>query len=313
MRAMGATTRVLAADAAGAIEEASARIRNGELVAFPTETVYGLGADALDPQAVARIFEAKERPSFDPLIMHLAEPAQVADHAHPDDAADPQLAILAERFWPGPMTLVVRKRPHIPDLVTAGLATVALRVPAHPVAQSLLRAAAVPIAAPSANRFGHVSPTTAEHVRRGLQGRIPLILDGGPTPVGLESTIVMLAGERPTLLRAGGVPAEEIEEVIGPLVVASDETDVTDAQPSPGRLPMHYAPRTPLKVVAVDLPIRLGPDERVGLLAADAGGAARAAELAGPFAAVEVLSPDGNLVEAASQLFAALHRVGIQT
>jgi L-threonylcarbamoyladenylate synthase len=299
------STRVASADEPGALEEAARLIRDGQLVAFPTETVYGLGANALDPRAVARVFEAKERPEFDPIIVHLADATEVAAHAHPDDAADPRLLALADRFWPGPMTIVVRKRPHVPELVTAGLPTVGLRVPSHPVAQRLIRAADVPIAAPSANRFGRVSPTTAEHVRRTLDGRIPLILDGGPTPVGLESTIVMLAPRGAVLLRSGGLSAEEIEAVVGPLASLS-QTD-TDERLSPGRLPVHYAPRTPLEIVPPETPVNVGGDERVGLLAADDAAAAKAAELGGPFAAVEILSRAGDAVEAASRLFAALH------
>jgi L-threonylcarbamoyladenylate synthase len=295
---------LLSADHPGAIDEAAALIAEGQVVAFPTETVYGLGANALDARAVARIFEAKERPEFDPVIVHLADAAEVAAHAHPDDAADPRLAALAERFWPGPMTIVIRKQAHIPDLVTAGLPTVGLRVPSHPVAQHLIRAAGVPIAAPSANRFGRVSPTTAGHVRSGLGGRIPLILDGGPTPVGLESTIVMLAAGRAVLLRSGGVTAEEVEAVIGPLD-RLDETDIHERL-APGRLPTHYAPATPLEILPPEMPV-VTTGERVGLLAVDATGAGRAAELGGPFATVQVLSATGEAVEAASRLFAALH------
>jgi L-threonylcarbamoyladenylate synthase len=295
-------TRVLAADLPAAVDEADALIRNGQAVAFPTETVYGLGANALDARAAARIFEAKERPEFDPLIVHVAEVADVSAHVDPSAAADPRLAELARRFWPGPLSVVLPKRAHIPDLVTAGLPTVALRVPSHPAARALIRAAGVPIAAPSANRFGRVSPTTAEHVRRQLGGRVPLILDGGPTSVGVESTIVMLDDDGAVLLRSGGGPAEEIEAVIGPL------PGMTGAERlAPGRLPSHYAPRTPLQLAPSDASVTVADGERVGLLARDAAGAARAAQLGGPFAQVETLSPAGDPVEAAARLFAALH------
>ncbi len=188
--------RVLPGDDPAAVAEAAALLRTGELVAFPTETVYGLGANALDATAVARIFAAKERPSFDPLIVHLADAAELAAHVEPADAADPRVIRLAARFWPGPLTLVLGKQDHIPGIVTAGLRTVGIRVPDHPVALALIRAAGVPLAAPSANRFGRVSPTRASHVARGLRGRVGLVLDGGPCRVGVESTVILLAGGR---------------------------------------------------------------------------------------------------------------------
>jgi L-threonylcarbamoyladenylate synthase len=239
-----------AAPSADAIAEAARVLRRGGLVAFPTETVYGLGANALDAAAVARIFAAKGRPANNPLIVHVANAAQV-----PQIAADwPELAArLAERFWPGPLTLVLPKRDTVPDVVTAKGPTVAVRVPAHPVAQALLRAAALPIAAPSANRSTELSPTRAEHVLRGLDGRIEMLLDGGPTSGGIESTVLDLTATPPRLLRPGPIGIAELETEIGPL--SHDRSLMVAAQNdprplrSPGMLPRHYAPRTPLECV----------------------------------------------------------------
>jgi len=280
-----------------AIRAAAAALRSGEIVAFPTETVYGLGADALDERAVAQVFAVKNRPQFDPLIVHVPDKEAVSVYA---TGIDDRAKALMERFWPGPLTLVLRKRPLIPDLVTAGLATVALRVPAHPVALALLRTAQVPIAAPSANPFGYVSPTTAPHVQDLLGDAIPLILDGGPCVVGVESTVCALTDEAALILRPGGVTIEEIATVIGPVTMASFPQ--ADAR-SPGTLPSHYAPRVPLMLLAAgsEIPHPL-PEERVGLL------------LLQPrintegYTAVEALSQDGDLLEAAANLFAALRR-----
>src|SRR4030065_1370155 len=193
------------------IHQAAEIIRQGGIVAFPTETVYGLGADAFNPLAVARIFEVKRRPYFDPLIVHVANPADVKKLVKqiPSNAKK-----LIERFWPGPLTVVLLKKEYIPDIVTAGLPTLAIRMPSHPMALSLIRESNSPIAAPSATLFGYVSPTTAEHVREQLGDQVDLILDGGPCPVGVESTIVSFLEEKPRLLRPGGVSLEEIEFVI---------------------------------------------------------------------------------------------------
>jgi L-threonylcarbamoyladenylate synthase len=212
-------------------------------VAFPTETVYGLGANALDPVAVARIYEAKGRPSYNPLIVHLPDAAaarQLVTH-WPREAEE-----LARRWWPGPLTLVLPKGPQIPVEVTAGLATVALRVPAHPVAQALLERTGLPLAAPSANRSGEVSPTTALHVARSLGERVPLILDAGATTVGIESTVVDLSGARPVLLRPGMISREALTEVLGPVELARSLRSPDAARPGPGMLERHYAPRAPL-------------------------------------------------------------------
>lgn len=226
------------------IEHAAALLRAGKLVAFPTETVYGLGANALDAVAVARIFEAKGRPNTSPLIVHVSSVELVSTVA----AEWPERAqILAERFWPGPLTLVLRKQPAVPDIVTAGLPAVGIRVPAHPLALELLRRAHIPVAAPSANRFTQLSPTTADHVRRSLGDRVDFILDGGPCTVGIESTVVSLAGESPVLLRPGGVSRSEIEALIGPVRIQNAPTQAAHA--SPGQHPRHYSPRTALLLV----------------------------------------------------------------
>jgi len=281
-----------------AIEVAATALRAGEVVAFPTETVYGLGADALNERSVAHVFAIKNRPQFDPLIVHLPDKAVVPQYAA---AIDARAAALMERFWPGPLTLVLRKRPIIPDLVTAGLDTVALRVPAHPVALALLRAVGVPIAAPSANPFGYVSPTTAVHVQEMLGDAIGFILDGGPCTVGVESTVCALSEKEAVVLRPGGVTIEEIEAVIGPVTMAaSSQSDPR----SPGTLPRHYSPHVPLTLLAPGEPVpRPGKRERVGLLTL------KPRPKAEGYTTVEVLSQDGNLLEAAAHLFGALHKL----
>jgi len=227
------------------IERAAGLIRAGRLVAFPTETVYGLGANALDAEAVARIFAVKGRPPESPLIVHAASLEMARGLALKWPAA---AECLARHYWPGPLTLVLLKRPVIPDMVTAGLATVGLRVPAHPMALALIRAAGVPIAAPSANLFTQLSPTTAEHVRRSLGDAVDLVLDGGPAAVGIESTVLSLAGAQPVLLRPGIIPLPEIESLIGPVGAASQSGAGSHA--SPGMHPRHYSPRTPLWLLA---------------------------------------------------------------
>ena len=229
---------------AAEIEAAGRLLRAGRLVAFPTETVYGLGANALDPEAVARIYAVKGRPPTSPVIVHVAsiEMAQSLVTSWPDLADR-----LAQLFWPGPLTLVLEKQPTIPSIVTAGLATVGLRVPAHPMALALIKAAGVPLAAPSANRFTQLSPTTAEHVRSGLGSDVDLILDGGPCQVGIESTVLSLVGPQSVLLRPGGIARAEIEAVIGPVTTAGDVSAAP--HPSPGMHPHHYSPRTRLLLV----------------------------------------------------------------
>jgi len=286
------------------IERAAALLRAGGLVAFPTETVYGLGANALDERAVARVFEVKQRPRFDPLIVHVASVDRVERLA----ADFPETARrLADKFWPGPLTLVLPKKPVVPDLVTAGCPTVALRIPDHPLALEFLRAADVPVAGPSANPFGRISPTTAEHVREQLGDQIDLILDGGPCRVGVESTVLWLAGDRPVLLRPGGTTLEEIEEVIGNVTpfVPDPASSGASGLVSPGTLPQHYAPRTPLKLRTHDSAGEAATtkEARVGLLAFGPAGDVES------FARVEMLSHEGNLREAAANFFAALRRL----
>lgn len=230
------------------IEEAGRLIRAGHLVAFPTETVYGLGGNALDAGAVRRIFEVKGRPSTSPLIVHV-DSIEMARGLVSEWTEEAQL--LAERFWPGPLTLILPKAACVPDAVTAGLETVGLRMPAHPVALELIRAAGVPIAAPSANRFTELSPTTADHVRRTLGEAVDLILDGGPTEVGIESTVLSVAVRPPRLFRPGMVTREAIEALIGPVEYAGRlENGEAAAHPSPGMHARHYSPRTPLLVVS---------------------------------------------------------------
>ncbi|HTE75387.1 MAG TPA: L-threonylcarbamoyladenylate synthase [Xanthobacteraceae bacterium] len=290
-------TRVLTADAA-AIADAARRLAAGGLVAFPTETVYGLGADAGNGAAVARLYAAKGRPAFNPLIAHVASAAAARKLARFDAAA----ARLADAFWPGPLTLVLPKAAECPvaDLATAGLDSIAVRVPRHPIAQNILRSFGGPVVAPSANRSGHVSPTTAAHVLADLGGRIDLIVDGGATPVGVESTIVACLAQppgAPALLRPGGVPREAIERVLGqPLADAPASGDGKNAPRAPGMLASHYAPRTPLRletkaVAPGEALLTFGP-----ALAEGAPGAIK----------ILNLSARGDPVEAAANLFSHL-------
>lgn len=245
-------TRVLTVDPSAPdpqiIAEAAAVIRAGGLVAFPTETVYGLGANALDERAVARIFHAKGRPATDPIIAHIADLQQLDTLAHD---VPPVAYALAQRFWPGPLTLVVLRRPVVPANLSAGRATVAVRMPAHPVALALIAAADAPIAAPSANCFSRPSPTMAAHVLDDLAGRIDLVLDGGPTPIGVESSVVDLTADPPVLLRPGGVTVAALLELLPGLTFAPRYLTVEDeAAPAPGMLLRHYAPDAALIVVA---------------------------------------------------------------
>ena len=273
------------------IEDAALLLRQGRLVAFPTETVYGLGGDASNGRAVARIFAAKGRPRFNPLIVHVPEFAEAEALAVFDERARDA----ARRFWPGPLSLVLRRRADsgLSLLVSAGLDTVALRVPAHPVAQRLLRAAGRPIAAPSANRSGRVSPTSAAHVEAELGRRVALILDGGACPIGLESTVLDLTGPIPVLLRPGGVTLESLAEAFGHVATsAADE----QAPRSPGRLPSHYAPSLPMRLDATtarpgEALLAFGPEAPPG------------------FAEILWLSRTGDLAEAAANLFAMLRQL----
>jgi L-threonylcarbamoyladenylate synthase len=272
-----------------AIERAARLLRSGELVAFPTETVYGLGADATDERAVAAVFAAKGRPHFNPLIVHVSG-LEAAEALAEFDA---RARRLAAHFWPGPLSLVLRRRggSGLSLLASAGLDTVAIRAPAHPVAQALLRASGRPIAAPSANRSGRVSPTEAAHVAAELGDRVTLILDAGRTPVGLESTVLDLSGETPALLRPGGVTLEQLTEFLGPIA-----TPAVGPLRSPGMLPSHYAPSLPLRLNATSA--RLG--EALLAFGRDAPPG---------FAEVAWLSRSADLTEAAANLFAMLRQL----
>jgi L-threonylcarbamoyladenylate synthase len=278
------TERLTPAD----LDRAAELLRDGKLVAFPTETVYGLGADATNDQAVAAIFAAKGRPRFNPLIVHVIDEAAARRLVRFDERA----AVLAQRFWPGPLTLVLPRAPECPValLASAGLDSLAVRVPAHPLPRALIRAVGRPLAAPSANRAGRVSPTTAQHVLDELDGRVAAVLDGGPCRVGLESTVVDLTTARPALLRPGGAPAEALEAAVGAL----DRPEGEETAPrSPGMLASHYAPALPVRLDA----------RRV-----EAGEALLAFGPHPPRGAKEVrwLSRKGDLAEAAINLFAAL-------
>lgn len=286
------TTRRLSADA-DAIAEAGAVLRAGGLVAFPTETVYGLGADATSDAAVASIYAAKDRPSFNPLIAHVPDLAA----ARRLGVFGPDAAALADRFWPGPLTLVVPAGADCPVslLARAGLDSVAIRAPDHPVAQGILRAAGVPVAAPSANRSGRVSPTTADHVTGDLDGRVDMIVDGGPCAVGVESTIVSCLDGDVRILRPGGVSRQAIEAALGRAVLAGPAHPAPDAPLAPGMLESHYAPNARVRLDATSL----APGEA-------------ALDFAGQLADAAVrldLSPAGDLTEAAANLFAHLRRL----
>ena len=277
-------TRLLSANR-DTIAAAARVLSQGGLVAFPTETVYGLGADATNGEAVARLYAAKGRPRFNPLIAHVAEAKAALGLARFSDDA----RLLAGVFWPGPLTLVLPKAHGCPvsELATAGLDSIAVRVPDHAIARDLLTAFGKPVVAPSANQSGHVSPTSAEHVRADLAGRIDLIVDGGSASVGVESTIVSCLGV-PTLLRPGGVPRDAIERVLGhPLVIAEPSSD--EAPLAPGMLASHYAPKSPLRLNATDV----RPGEALLAFGSEP-----------PLAATTLnLSPAGDLVEAAANLF----------
>jgi L-threonylcarbamoyladenylate synthase len=298
----------------GAIARAAERLRAGGLVAFPTETVYGLGVHALDRDAVRRLFEAKGRPATDPLIVHVAS---IADLAPLVLGVPPEARRLAARFWPGPLTLVLPRSPIVPDEVTAGLDTVAVRIPAHPVARALLDAVGLPIAAPSANLFSRPSPTLAIHVLDDLDGRINIIIDAGPTTVGLESTVLDLSGAIPTILRPGAVTAEMLRLVLRQVEVRADTRDGVSAMPSPGLLSKHYSPRAPLTLyegeaaaiaarMTADMHSAMADGRVVGVIAADEdalGGHE------GPPLRVIRIGPSHELHVVASRLYAALREL----
>lgn len=303
---------------AAAVDAAVAALANGDVVALPTETVYGLAADALRTDAVLKIFDAKERPFFDPLIVHLPSRDWLERVARVPDESRPLVDALIGRFWPGPLTLVLPRTEIVPDLVTAGLETVAVRMSAHPIFSLVAQRLGRPLAAPSANRFGRISPTTAAHAHSELAGRIPIIVDGGPTEHGIESTILAVEGARLRLLRAGPVTPREIAETLrearcspeaaeGGLDFLSQAEEALLLKPqAPGQLKSHYAPRTPLALVessAEWIGTRAGL--HCGLLAMRP----QKGEDYARFANLEWLSPSGDLREAAANLFARLRRL----
>ena len=289
--------RKIHAATAEAIDLAARLLSKGKLVAFPTETVYGLGADAFNTEAIARIFAAKQRPRFDPLIVHISRIEDLDAVAKPCDLA----WRLADAFWPGPLTLVLSKRGHVPDIVTAGLPTVAVRMPDNSIAIRLIELSGRAVAAPSANQFGRTSPTSASHVQESMGHVVDMIIDVGPCRIGLESSILSIIDPgRLRLLRPGGVPIEDIQRIIGPVAEPEPSAAVITA---PGMLPRHYAPRTPIRLLTDAHSASVQTDRRIGLLALT-----RPVKAQG-YTAVEALSESGDLTEAAANLYAALHRL----
>ena len=305
-------TTVISTDRAAAVE----LLREGEIVALPTETVYGLASDALNPIAVAKIFEAKERPRFDPLIVHLPSRDWLERIADVPEHNRQLISKIADRFWPGPFTMVLPKRQVVPEIVTAGLDTVAVRISAHPVFAEIIQQFGKPLAAPSANRFGRVSPTTAHHVLDELDARIPLIIDAGPTEHGIESTIINVRGNSIDLLRRGPITAEQLSEFAKIKLAASTARKIS----APGQLPSHYAPRTPLRVVENAESFSPPKNQRVGLLAWYPVSAKedlrRAQRRTGDgrslkFVAVRNLSAHQDLREAAANFFRYLRELDV--
>ena len=298
------------------LKVAGAALAAGKLVAIPTETVYGLGADAFNAVAVARVFEAKARPAFDPLIVHIAS---LSDIDRVAASFPPKARLLAEALWPGPLTMILPKRNEVPDIVTSGLDTVALRFPSHILARKIIAYSGTVVAAPSANPFGYISPTTAAHVARTLGGRIDFIVDGGPCAVGVESTVIDMTSDPPSLLRPGGMPLERIRDIIGEVLL---QKKTGGPITSPGQLKSHYAPRAKLtlydwKTLPGAMLAEAGQAAPSGGLASFGRSAAivfdadRAAvlEASGRFGRICVLSEKGDMVEAAARLFALLHEL----
>ncbi len=279
------------------INKAAGLLEAGELVAIPTETVYGLAANALDEKAVVKIFEVKNRPFFDPLIIHLAKVAQIERYTLP---LPEKAQVLARHFLPGPLTLLLEKKDVIPDLVTAGSPLVAVRIPRHPLSQELLSRLSFPLAAPSANPFGYISPTTAQHVERQLGSLIPYILDGGPCQVGLESTIVGFQEQKVTVFRQGGIAVEEIEALIGPVMV---QTHSSSNPHSPGLLESHYAPATPILLGNLADLAKAFEGKKIGLISFKKAYPEIEAH------ARVVLSAQGDFKEAARNLFSGMRRL----
>ena len=278
------------------IQRARDELVSGNTVVFPTETVYGIGANVFDPIAVAKIFEIKKRPALNPLIVHIRHLSQVETVS---SEFPPVARLLAEHFWPGPLTLVLPKHPNVPSIVTSGLPTVGVRMPSHPVAQQLLDAVGFPLAAPSANLSGQLSPTRCEHAVAQLGNQVSIILEGGPCPIGIESTILLIEGDHVSCLRPGGIPIEQIEEHLKRRLARRK----TDGKPlAPGMLEHHYAPQTPLLFLNPDEPVP-AVEGKLGLLCMKKNGDSRT------YASIEEISPSGDLRVAAANLFAALHRL----
>jgi L-threonylcarbamoyladenylate synthase len=280
-------------DAMTALENAAKIIKEGGVVAFPTETVYGLGANALNPMAVARIFEVKQRPSFDPLIVHIADLPQLEELS---TSRDPRIGKLAEAFWPGPLTLILPKTDLVPDIVTSGLPTVGIRMPDHPLALGLIRASGCPIAAPSANKFGRLSPTRAAHVERHLP-EVDFVLDGGTTRVGLESTIVRLEPDGFVVLRPGGITREDLSAVLPESAITVE----AGGPEAPGMLDSHYSPSKPFYLYRPEILRRIDPLK--------AGFISFKGEMPASFLQTRTLSPKGDLKEYATKIFSALHEL----
>ena len=276
------------------VSEAARLLKEGEVVAIPTETVYGLAGNEFEPKDLAKIFAAKERPTFDPLIVHIADIDQLADIAKdiPDEAYK-----LAEAYWPGPMTIILPKKDCIPDLCTSGLPSVAVRFPSHPVAQAIIKESGLPLAAPSANLFKHVSPTTAEHVAAQLADRIAGIVDGGACSVGVESSIISLAGETPTVLRPGAITPEMFSKVIGNVTVKESTSKPGQAMQAPGQCDTHYRPQVPLYFGEIPEGYKL-PARTVRIAFG---------KQAGAIPATVNLSESGDMTEATSKLYAYMH------
>ena len=275
------------------VSEAARLLKEGEVVAIPTETVYGLAGNAFEPKALAKIFAAKERPTFDPLIVHIADIAQLTDIAKdiPDSAYR-----LAEAYWPGPMTIILPKKDCIPDLCTSALPSVAVRFPSHPIAQAIIKESGLPLAAPSANLFKHVSPTTAEHVAAQLADRIAGIVDGGPCSVGVESSIISLVGE-PTVMRPGAITPEMFKAILGEVKIKESTSKPGQPMLAPGQCDTHYRPQVPLYYGEVPAGYTL-PEHTVRIAFGTQ---------AGPIPATVNLSATGDMVEATSKLYAFMH------
>jgi L-threonylcarbamoyladenylate synthase len=296
------------------LRRAGKALADGLLVAIPTETVYGLGANAFDERAVARVFEAKARPNFDPLIVHIASLDTVDEVATvPSEKA----RVLMRSLWPGPLTLIMPKRPEIPGIVSAGLSTVAVRFPSNEIAQAVIRYSGVPVAAPSANPFGYLSPTTARHVADFLGDNVDFIVDGGPCPIGVESTVLDVTQDPPRVLRPGGMPIESIEALIGKVAIGAAAPAKDGAQPSPqspGQLKSHYAPHTPLYLLPEGRILDSDPRGRAVALVFSSEGerALRGSALSRRFAEIRVLSPSGDFLEASAALFSILHVLDLE-